>query len=148
MALSQDDKLSEAIASLEASLKAVPTASGETLALLYKKAGNRQGAIRLAEQAVSEAHESGDAIRIAKADRLRADVASAQPMSLEACPPGAGLVGAKLKLPPGGDDFETAPLLVPCVYSGQFDVEESQPNIQGCSREWTNAEGRSQGARC
>jgi hypothetical protein len=48
-------------------------------------------------------------------------------MSLEACPPGAGLVGAKLKLPPGGDDFETAPLLVPCVYSGQFDVEESQP---------------------
>jgi len=126
--LSQDDKLSEAIASLEASLKAVPTATArETLALLYQKAGNRQGAIHLAQQAVSEAHESGNAIKIAKAERLLADVkASAQP-ALEACPPGAGLVGAKLKLPLGGDNFETAPLLVPCVYSGQFDVENSQP---------------------
>ena len=29
--------------------------------------------------------------------------------------------------PPGGNDFETSPLLIPCVYSGQFDVERSQP---------------------
>jgi tetratricopeptide (TPR) repeat protein len=80
LAFSQVDKLSEAIASLEASLTAVPTAAArETLALLYQKAGNRQGAIHLAEQAVSEAHESGNAIKIAKAERLRADVKASAP---------------------------------------------------------------------
>jgi hypothetical protein len=129
LVLSRDDKLSDAIASLEASLKAVPTATArETLALLYQKTGNRDGAIRLAEQAVSEARASGDAIRTAKAERLREDVTTrAQQVPPQACPPGAGLVGAKLNLPPGGDDFETSSPLIPCVYSGQFDVEESRP---------------------
>jgi hypothetical protein len=127
--LSRDDKLSEAIASVEASLKAVPTVTArETLALLYQKAGNRQGAIRLAEEAVSGAHASGDAVKIAKAERLLADIKTpAQPIAVQACPPGAALVGAKLKLPLGGDEFETATVLVPCVYSGQFDVTASQP---------------------
>ena len=32
-----------------------------------------------------------------------------------------------IALPPGGDDFETSSLLVPCVYMGQFDVESSKP---------------------
>ena len=51
----RQDKLGEAIASLEASLKAVPTATArETLALLYQKTGNRDRAIRLAEQALAE----------------------------------------------------------------------------------------------
>lgn len=129
LALSRDDKLSEAIASLEASLKAVPTATArETLALFYQKAGNRDRAIELAEQAVSEARESGDAVKTAKAERLLAAVTPPpQHMAPQACPPEAGLVGAKLDLPPGGDDFETSPLLVPCVYSGQFDVERSRP---------------------
>ena len=127
--LSRNDKLGEAITSLEASLKAVPTATArETLALLYQKAGNRDGAIRLAEQAVSEARDSGDAVKTTKAERLLASVTTPpQRMASQPCPPDAGLVGAKLNLPPGGDDFETSPLLVPCVYSGQFDVEESQP---------------------
>lgn len=126
LALARDDNLSAAIASLEASLKAVPTATArETLALFYQKAGNRDGAIRLAEQAVSEARESGDAVKTTKAERLLAAVTPPLPPTPpQACPPGAGLVGAKLDLPPGGDDFETATLLVPCVYSGQFDVKQ------------------------
>src|SRR5262249_17558566 len=129
LTLSRDDKLSDAIASLEASIKAVPTAAArETLALLYQKAGNRDGAVRLAEQAVSEARESGDALKSAKAERLLATVSTPpQRQPSQACPPGTGLVGAKLNLPPGGDDFETSPGLVPCVYSGQFDVESSHP---------------------
>jgi tetratricopeptide (TPR) repeat protein len=129
LALSQDDRVSEAIASLEASLKAVPTATArETLALLYQKAGNRDGAIRLAEQAVAEARDSGDAVKTVKAERLLASVRTPpQVMASQSCPPGAGLVGAKLSLPAGGDNFETASLLVPCVYNGQFDIESSQP---------------------
>jgi tetratricopeptide (TPR) repeat protein len=129
LVFSSDDKLSEAITSLEASLKAVPTATArETLALLYQKVGNRDGAIRLAEQAVSEARESGDAVKTAKGERLLAAVKTPpQLMTSQACPPGAGLVGVKLNLPPGGDNFETSPLLVPCVYIGQFDAESSQP---------------------
>jgi tetratricopeptide (TPR) repeat protein len=129
LALSRDDKVSEAITSLEASLKAVPTATArETLALLYQKAGNRDGAIRLAEQAVSEARDAKDAVKTVKAERLLASVRTPpQAMASQSCPPDAGLVGAKLNLPPGGDNFETALLLAPCVYSGQFDVEASQP---------------------
>jgi tetratricopeptide (TPR) repeat protein len=121
LTLARDDKLGDAIASLEASLKAVPTATArETLALLYQKAGNRDGAVRLAEQTVSEARESGDALKSAKAERLLAAVSTPlQLQSSQACPPDAGLVGAKLNLPPGANDFETSPLLVPCVYSGQ-----------------------------
>ena len=38
------------------------------------------------------------------------------------CPPGAGLVGSKLDLPVGGDTFETATLLSPCVYKGLEDA--------------------------
>jgi hypothetical protein len=82
----------------------------------------------LAQQAVSEARESGDAIKIAKAEGLLDAVTTPTKRVASApCPPGAGLVGAKLDLPPGSDDFETSPVLMPCVYSGQFDVEESQP---------------------
>ena len=127
LTLSRDDKFGDAIASLEASLKAVPTATArETLALLYQKAGNRDQAIELAEQAVSDARGSGDALKSAKAERLLAAVSTPlqQPAS-QGCPSDAGLVGAKLTLPPGGNDFETSPPLIPCVYSGQFDVERS-----------------------
>ena len=129
LALSRDNKLGEAIASMEMSLKAVPTATArETLALLYQRAGNRDGAIRLAEQAVSAARDSGDAVKTIKAERLLASVRTpAQVMASQPCPPDAGLVGAKLNLPPGGDDFEAATQLVPCVYGGQFDVEASHP---------------------
>ena len=126
--LSQNDKLSDAIASLEASLKAVPTATArETLALLYQEAGNRDGAIRLAKEAVSEARDSRDAVKMVKAERLLASVATPGPsMPSQPCPANAGLIGEKLNLPPGADNFETAPLLVPCAYSGQFDVEGAQ----------------------
>ena len=126
--LSQNDKLSEAIASLEASLKAVPTVTArETLALLYQEAGNRDGAIRLAKEAVSEARGSGNAVNIVKAERLLASVGTtSQPMPSQPCPANAGLIGEKLSLPSGGVNFETAPLLVPCVYSGQFDVEGAE----------------------
>ena len=126
--LSQTDKLSEAIASLELSLKAVPTATArETLALLYQEAGNRDGAIRLAKEAVSEARDSGNAVQKVRADRLLAAVTTpGPPTSSQACPANAGLIGEKLTLPPGGDNFETAPLLVPCVYGGQFDVEKEE----------------------
>jgi len=129
LSFSRDDKLGDAIASLEASLKAVPTATArEMLALLYQKAGNRDGAVKLAEQAVSEARESGDALKSAKAQRLLAAVKTpSEDHGSQACPPDAGLVGAKLNLPAGGDEFEASPLLVPCVYSGQFDVESSHP---------------------
>ena len=127
LALSDNNKLSEAIASLESSLKAVPTATArETLALLYQRAGNRNGATRLAEQAVAEARESGQAVKIVKAERLLASVKTpTQSKTSESCPSGAALVGTKLNLPSGGDSFETASPLAPCVYSGQFDVEGS-----------------------
>ena len=127
--LSGQNKLDEAIAALQASLKAVPTATAqETLALLYQKAGNRNAAIRSAEQAVLEARGSGDAVQTVRAERLLASVTTpTQTKPVQSCPPGAGLIGAKLNLPPGGEDFETAPLLTPCVYAGQFDIEKSQP---------------------
>jgi hypothetical protein len=38
-----------------------------------------------------------------------------------ACPAGAGLIGPKLDLPPGGNTFEEAPLLIPCTYKGLED---------------------------
>jgi hypothetical protein len=40
----------------------------------------------------------------------------------ERCPSGAGFVGLKLPLPPGGDDFERATLVTPCFYTPQIDV--------------------------
>jgi tetratricopeptide (TPR) repeat protein len=128
LALAQDQKLSEAISSLESSLKAVPTAAArETLALLYQRVGNRTGAIVLAEQAVQTARETGSAVKTVRAERLlRAVQAPAPAVVSKRCPSGAGLIGPKLDLPPGGDTFETAPLLAPCVYKGMLDSESSQ----------------------
>jgi len=124
LALDRQDKLGEAIESLQASLKAVPTATArETLALLYQKAGNRPRAIESAEQAVVAVRESGGAVSIAKAERLlKALQAPVQTSPSKPCPADAGLIGPKLDLPPGGDAFETAPLLVPCVYNGIADT--------------------------
>ena len=128
LAQAQDQKLSDAIASLEASLKAVPTASArETLALLYQKAGDMKRAIQLAEQAVSSARESGNAVKTAKAERLLSAVSALPSTSTpKSCPSDAGLIGPKLDLPTGGDTFETATLLVPCVYKGVTDTENEQ----------------------
>jgi hypothetical protein len=39
------------------------------------------------------------------------------------CPPGAGLIGPKLDLPPGGNTFEEAVLLSACTYRGLADTE-------------------------
>lgn len=65
------EKLNEAIASLESSLKAVPTAAArETLALLYQRAGNSERAITLAEQVAADAHERGGVLNNARAERL------------------------------------------------------------------------------
>ncbi len=128
LALAQDQKLSEAIGSLESSLKAVPTAAArETLALLYQRVGNRSGAIELAEQGVQAARETGGAVEAVKAARLLSAVQAPTPVKVSGpCPSGAGLVGPKLDLPPGGEAFETAPLLVPCVYKGMLDSKNSQ----------------------
>jgi len=128
----EDQKLSDAIASLEASLKAVPTAAAqETLALLYQKAGDRQRAVELAGQAVSTAREGGDAVRTAKAERVLSQVSGsgssyAAASTAKDCPAGAALVGPKADLPPGGDSFEAAPLLVPCAYKGVVDTQNEQ----------------------
>jgi len=128
LALAQDQKLSDAIGSLEASLKAVPTAAArETLALLYQRVGNRTGAIELAEQAVQAARESGGAVKTVRAERLLSAVQAPAPAVVsKACPSGAGLIGPKLDLPPGGDAFETAPLLAPCVYQGMLDSKSEK----------------------
>lgn len=40
-----------------------------------------------------------------------------------ACPAGAGLIGPKLDLPPGGNTFEEAVLLSPCTYKGLEDAK-------------------------
>lgn len=128
LALAQDQKLSAAIASLEASLKAVPTAAAqETLALLYQKAGDTQRATQLATQVVSAARASGNAVKTAKAERLLQAV-SASPLASapKSCPSGASLVGPKIDLPAGGENFETASLLVPCVYKGLTDTQDDQ----------------------
>ena len=128
LAQAQDQKLSDAIASLESSLQAVPTAAArETLALLYQRVGNRAGAIELAEQAVQAARETGGAVKTARAERLLSAVQAPAPrVAAQACPSGAGLIGPKLDLPPGGDSFETAPLLAPCAYKGMLDSKTSQ----------------------
>jgi len=126
LAQAQDQKLSDAIASLEASLKAVPTAAArETLALLYQKAGDTKRAIQLAQEAVTAAREAGDAVKTAKAERLLSAVSASPPASPpKSCPSNAGMIGPKLDLPPGGDTFEAATLLVSCVYKGVTDTKE------------------------
>jgi hypothetical protein len=130
LAQAEDQKLSDAIASLEASVKAVPTAAAqETLALFYQKAGESRRAIQLAGQAVSTAREAGDAIRTAKAERVLSAVSASgsAPVTVsKSCPSGAALVGPKLDLPPGGDSFESATALVPCVYKGVLDTQNGQ----------------------
>jgi tetratricopeptide (TPR) repeat protein len=130
LAQAEDQKLSDAIASLEASVKAVPTAAAqETLALLYQKAGDKSRAVQLAGQALSTAREGGDAVRTAKAERVLSAVSasgSARVTVSKACPSGAALVGPKLDLPPGGDSFESATLLMPCVYKGVLDTQNGQ----------------------
>ncbi len=66
-------------------------------------------------------------MKTVKAERLlRAVQAPAPAVVSKRCPSGAGLIGPKLDLPPGGDAFETAPLLAPCVYKGMLDSESSQ----------------------
>ncbi|HYL63021.1 MAG TPA: hypothetical protein VE077_10405 [Candidatus Methylomirabilis sp.] len=132
LAQAEDQKLSDAIASLESSIQAVPTAAArETLALLYQKAGDTTRAAQVATQAVSAARESGDAVRTARAERLLSEVsASTQgpppPTHPKSCPADAGLVGSKLDLPAGGDAFETAIPILPCVYKGLTDAPSPQ----------------------
>jgi len=127
LALARDQKVSEAIGSLESSLKAIPTATArETLALLYQRAGDRERAIQVAQEAVSAARETGDTLKTVKAERVLSAVIKLPARQLPtSCPADAGLVGAKLDLPPGGDSFETATTLVPCVYKGMSDVDAS-----------------------
>jgi hypothetical protein len=80
VALAQDQKLSDAIRLLESSVKAVPTAAAqETLALLYQRAGNRTAAIRSAEQAVQAARQTGNAVKIVRAERLLSAVQASLP---------------------------------------------------------------------
>jgi len=131
LAQAEDQKLSEAIASLEASIKSVPTAAAqETLALLYQKAGDSKRATQIASQAVATAREAGDAVRTAKAERVLSSV-STSPQSPggnapKSCPSDVGMVGPKVDLPAGGDSFETAISLIPCVYKGMFDTQDKQ----------------------
>jgi len=40
----------------------------------------------------------------------------------QTCPPNVGMVGPKMDLPPGGNELDTATLLVPCVYKGLSDT--------------------------
>src|SRR5262249_35437027 len=44
----------------------------------------------------------------------------------KSCPSGASLVGPKMDLPMGGENFETASLLLPCVYQGLSDTVNDQ----------------------
>jgi hypothetical protein len=113
---------------LKASLDAVPTTTArETLALLYQRVGNRGEAVRLADEVASNARRSGDAVQLARAERL-IETVTVQPARAvsEGCPSDAGLVGSKLTLPAGGDDFETATLVTPCVYRPQVDIPREQ----------------------
>jgi len=130
LAQAEDQKLGDAIASLQSSLKAVPTAAAqETLALLYQRAGDNRQAVQLAGQAVSTARQAGDAVRTAKAERVLSAVSGSgsAPVSVsKSCPSDAGLIGPKLDLPSGGDSFESATLLVPCVYKGVLDTQNGQ----------------------
>lgn len=128
LASREENQLADAIASLEASLSAVPTLTArETLALLYAQAGHRERAVQTAEQAVSAAHASGGAVARARAERLLNEVSSSAAVRVsEDCPPDAGLVGRKLDLPPGGQTLEAAPPLLPCVYQGIVDSEGDQ----------------------
>ena len=121
--MAQNRKVGEAIASLEASMKAVPTATArETLALLYQQVGDQPRAMRLAEDAVRSAREHGTAVEKAKAARLLDTVRVTRPHVTSACPADAGLIGPKIDLPGGGEDFENATPLVPCIYSGVADI--------------------------
>ena len=56
----------------------------------------------------------------------QAQPARAQAGAGQACPPGAAMVGTKLDLPPGGNQLESATLLVPCVYRGLSDTADDK----------------------
>jgi hypothetical protein len=132
LAQAEDQKLSDAIASLEGSIKAVPTAAAQdTLALLYQKVGDGKRAAQLAAQAVATAREGGDPVRTAKAERVLSAVSTSSgpgqnPPPPSSCPSNVGMIGPKADLPAGGDSFETATLLIPCVYKGLFDTQNDQ----------------------
>ena len=127
-----DATVNEAIVSLKASLDAVPTATArETLALLYQRVGNRGEAVRLADEVATDARRSGDAVQVARAERL-IETAAVQPPARavsERCPSDAGFVGPKLTLPLGGDDFERATLVTPCFYTPQVDIPGDQKQV-------------------
>jgi len=65
------DDVRGAIASLEQSIKAVPTAAArQTLLLLYRRAGETERESKLAAQIVADAREKGGILRALKVDRL------------------------------------------------------------------------------
>ena len=62
---------------------------------------------------------------VARAERLLNDLKTPDRyIQPKGCPPGAGLVGSKLDLPPGGEEYETSPLLLPCAYRGLNDTKD------------------------
>ncbi|HKV81582.1 MAG TPA: hypothetical protein VJP02_25775 [Candidatus Sulfotelmatobacter sp.] len=136
LAQAEDQKLSDAIASLEASVKAVPTAAAqETLALLYQKAGESRRAVQVAGQAVSTAREAGDAVRTAKAERVLSTVSASgsAPVTVsKSCPSGAALVGPKLDLPPGGDHSSLLPRSCPAFIKASSIHRMDSGSTTGC----------------
>lgn len=110
------DRLSErdfdgAIASLQESINAIPTLTArEMLTYLFRQKRDFKNESAAWESAVKMARERGDALSVARLDRVSLPATIPEPEGEH------DLIGPATPLPKGGDKYETAPKLSPGLY--------------------------------
>ena len=126
LSLIDQKRLTDAISSLESSIKNVPTVSAHlTAAYLYAQLGQTDLANSSAGSAESLARQRGDALQELKAKRFTADKASVlteQPDE-NGNRDGESLIGPSHPLLAGGNDREHATPLPPGRYLGQISTD-------------------------
>ncbi len=131
-ALSQisQQKLDDAVASLQESIRQVPTAAANlTLAGLLDKQRRRTEARQATAEASMLAQQRGDTF-----GSLRADAAEKQISQHEAAEDpsnntgryGSPLVGDKRRFPSGGKTLETAPVIAPDTYIDETNIPDGE----------------------
>jgi hypothetical protein len=106
-----DRDLTGAIASLQESVKALPTLTAqEMLTYLYRQKRDFANASTTWEAAVKTARERGDALALVRLDK------DGVPRSVPDAEGEHDLIGAKISLPKGGDDYESAQTISPGLY--------------------------------
>lgn len=123
------DHLDDAIASLQASISAVPTVTANlTLAQLYDKKHLRDNAKQATAAASMLADARGDALGSIKAnhvaDELHQSEVAADPSGNSRIS-GSPFIGPhKRRFPAGAANYEDAPVIVPDTYIGSDDLPE------------------------